>query len=173
MKRSSQILTTLLASAFLVNSVFGQITQKTRDPHRIGGGVNYWVALEDLGDDTDDSGFSYLVSYQYWSGLWAIELTGELLPDRFGENAWAPEAYIIFGEGIYLAAGVGIINSDGDWASKPFYAFRGGFNFEVFGNFYLDISANYRFNDTADLKDSNTTIDTDTVFLGASLRFAF
>lgn len=29
---------------------------------RIGGGVNYWVALEDLDEGFDDNGLSYLVS---------------------------------------------------------------------------------------------------------------
>ncbi|MEM0966131.1 MAG: hypothetical protein AAGJ81_08300 [Verrucomicrobiota bacterium] len=162
-------LLTILSTFFFVS---GLVSAKETQS-RFGGGVNYWVTLDDLSDDVDDTGFSYLVSYQYWDGLWALELAAELLPDRFGQNAWAPEAFILFGEGFYLGAGIGIVNADGDWESSPFYALRAGFDFILIGNFYLDISANYRFNDTADLQDDDTKIDTDTVFLGASLRYAF
>jgi len=164
----------LFLAATLTASAQAVISKTDNTSHRIGGGVNYWVSLKDIDvDDVDDSGFSYLISYQYWSGLWGVELAGELLPDRFGEDAFAPEAYILFGEGFYLAAGIGIVNAGGDFESKPFYAFKAGFDFALFGNLYLDISANYRFNDTADLKDSDTKIDTDTVFLGAALRLGF
>lgn len=142
--------------------------------HRIGGGVNYWVSLKDIDvDNVDDNGFSYLVSYQYRPGLIGLELAGEYFPDRFGEDAWAPEAYVIVGEGLYGAAGIGIINTDGSFEDEPFFAFRVGFDVELLANLRLDLAANYRFNDTADLKDENTKIDTDTVFLGAQLRLAF
>ena len=56
--------------------------------HRLGGGVNYWVALEDLDeDDVDEDGFSYLISYQYMMDWIGVELDVELLPDRFGDMA--------------------------------------------------------------------------------------
>ncbi|MGE9291241.1 MAG: hypothetical protein ACQKBT_09640 [Puniceicoccales bacterium] len=176
MKRilSSSVLFLLgsLAGTSLLNAQ-ATITQN-KGNHRIGVGANYWVSLSDIDvDDVDDNGFSYLVTYQYWKNLVGVELNVEFLPDRFGESAWAPEAYILFGEGIYVAAGIGWINEDGDWQDKPFYALRMGFDFELFAGFYLDLSANYRFNDTADLKDSDTEIDTDTIFLGASLRYGF
>jgi len=142
--------------------------------HRLGVGANYWVSLSDIDvDDVDDSGFSYLITYQYWKNLFGLELNVEFLPDRFGESAIAPEAYLLFGEGLYAAVGIGWVNQDGDFEDKPFYALRLGFDFKLFGNFYLDIAGNYRFNDTADLKDSDTKIDTDTVFLGAALRYGF
>jgi hypothetical protein len=59
--------------------------------HRIGGGANYWVAIDDIdNDDVDDDGFSYLASYQYWMDFLGVELDMEILPDRFGETAYAP-----------------------------------------------------------------------------------
>ena len=62
--------------------------------HRIGGGANYWVAIDDIdNDDVDDDGFSYLASYQYWMDFLGVELDMEILPDRFGETAYAPEVY--------------------------------------------------------------------------------
>ncbi|MDO5675767.1 MAG: outer membrane beta-barrel protein [bacterium] len=140
--------------------------------HRLGGGVNYWVMLDDLDDDFDDKGLSYLVSYQYWAGLIGVELDVELLPDRLDETAIAPQAYLLIGKGIYAGAGIGIINSDGDFADKPFFALKAGVNLELLPSTYVDISANYRFSDKEDLDDKNKNIDTDTVFLGAAFRFA-
>lgn len=140
--------------------------------HRLGGGANYWVALDDLDeDDIDDNGFSYLVSYQYMMEWMGLELDVELLPDRFDETAVAPAAYFLLGKTLYAAAGIGIVNSDGDFADEPFFALRAGVNMEVLPNMYLDVSANYRFNDEAELDDDDRDIDTDTVFLGAALRF--
>ena len=142
--------------------------------HRLGGGVNYWVMLDDLDDlddDFDDNGLSYLVSYQYWAGLIGMELDVELLPDRLDETAIAPQAYLLVGKGIYAGAGIGIINSDGDFADKPFFALKAGVNLELLPSTYVDISANYRFSDKEDLDDKNKNIDTDTVFLGAAFRF--
>ena len=175
MKIRTSLLSLLMICAVSASTALGQATiTQNKGEHRFGVGANYWVSLSDIDvSDVDDSGFSYLVSYQYWKNLFGLELNVEFLPDRFGESAWAPEAYVLFGEGLYAAAGIGWVNQDGDFEDKPFYAFRLGFDFKVFGNFYLDIAANYRFNDTADLKDSDTEIDTDTVFLGAALRYGF
>ena len=141
--------------------------------HRIGGGVNYWVALEDLDeDDVDEDGFSYLFSYQYMMDWIGIELDVELLPDRFGEDAVAPAAWFLLGETLDAGAGIGIANYDGDFADEPFFALRAGLNLEVLPSLYADLSVNYRFNDEADLEDDDRNIDTDTLFLGAAVRFS-
>lgn len=141
--------------------------------HRIGGGANYWVAVEDIdSQDADDDGFSYLASYQYVMDFVAIELDVEFLPDRFGETALAPEAYFLLGKAIYAGAGLGIVHADGGFADEPFFALRGGLNLEILPEIYLDVSANYRFNDSADLDGDESDIDTDTVFLGAAVRFS-
>ncbi len=150
------------------------VTKQNNSSSSIGVGVNYWVSLNDIDvDDIDDNGFSYLLSYQYRPGFFGFELVGEYFPDRFGDNAWAPEAYVVVGEGLYGAAGIGIVNSGGSFADEPFYALKVGFDVKVIANLNLDISANYRFNDTAELDDDDTKIDSDTVFLGATLRLAF
>ena len=141
--------------------------------HRIGGGANYWVAVDDIHTDkVDDSGFSYLVSYQYRADLLGLEMDAEFLPDRFGNDAWAPEAYLLLGRTIYAGAGIGIINTDSNFADEPFYAVKVGLDLEVLPRIFLDISGNYRFNDKTDLENSDTNIDTDTVFLGAAVRLA-
>ena len=138
--------------------------------NRLGVGANYWVALDDIDSDVDDTGFSWLLSYQHRAGIVTFELDGELLPDRFGETAIAPEAYLLIGGVIYAGAGIGIIYSDSSFADEPFFALRAGLDLELLPGLHLDVSGNYRFNDSADLKDSQRDIDTDTVFLGATVR---
>lgn len=143
--------------------------------HRIGGGANYWVTVNDIEFDSekfDNNGVAYLASYQYWPSLFGLELDLEFLPDRFGETAFAPEAYILLGRSIYCGAGIGIVNSDGDFAQQPFFALRAGLNLELLPGLYADIYGNYRFNDSVELKGEETDIDTDTIFLGMALRIA-
>ena len=141
--------------------------------HRIGGGVNYWVALDDLDEDFDEEGLSYLATYQYRPTLIGFQADVEFLPDLFGEDAIAPAAYLLVGSAIYAAAGAGILNVDGDWADEPFFALKAGLDLELLPSIYLDISASYRFNYGIDLDDAVDEIDTDTVFLGAGLRLGF
>lgn len=145
------------------------------DAHRIGGGANYWVTLEDIEVDRkeiDNDGVAYLASYQYWPGLLGLELDLEFLPDRFGESALAPQAYLLLGRSVYCGLGVGVVYSDEEFSKKPFFALRGGLNIELLPSVYADIHANYRFNDSAEFEGEDTDIDTDTVFLGAALRIA-
>lgn len=139
---------------------------------RLGLGANYWTAIDDIDvDNVDEEGFSYFVSYQYRPGLLGLELDVEMLPDRFGEDAYAPAAYVILGGAIYAAAGIGIVNQDSEWADDPFYALRAGLDLELLPSIYLDLSASYRFDSETKIKDAVDEIDTDTLFLGAALRF--
>ena len=140
--------------------------------HRIGAGANYWVTVEDMEADVDENGFAYLATYQYRPGLLGLGIDVEMLPDFLGEDAYAPQAYLILGKTIYAAAGVGILNVDGDWADDPFYSLRAGLDLNLLSNLYLDLYGNYRFEETSDLGGEDTEIDADTVFLGAALRLA-
>jgi hypothetical protein len=139
---------------------------------RIGAGANYWVTVDNLDKNVDDNGFSYLATYQNRGELLGLELDAEFFPDRFGQDAWAPEAYFLIGKAIYAGAGIGIMNTDGDFADDPFYALKAGLDLEVLPSIHLDISANYRFNDKAEFDNGDTNIDTDTIFLGAAVRLA-
>jgi len=91
--------------------------------------AQYWVAVDDLDEEgvDDDDGFSYLVSYQHWWDFLGIEVDMELLPDRFGETAYAPEAYILVGSTIYAGAGMGSSGTDGDFADDPVLCLQGRF----------------------------------------------
>jgi hypothetical protein len=148
--------------------------EATAGEYRLGGGVNYWVAIDDIDhEDVDENGMGFFASYQYWESLLGIELDLEFLPDRFGDSAVSPQAFMLIGRGIYAGLGIGAVYSDGDFADKAFYALRAGFNFELLPGIYTDIYGIYRFNDTAELDNINEDIDTDTVFLGAAVRFSF
>jgi len=142
--------------------------------HRIGGGVNYWVALDDIHvDDIEKDGLSYLASYQYRATLLGLQVDVEFLPDLFGENAIAPAAYLLVGEAIYGAAGIGIVHVEDGWAHDPFFALKAGLDLEVLPSIYLDISGSYRFNSQIDLGDAVGEIDFDNVYLGAAVRVGF
>ncbi|MFT5697609.1 MAG: hypothetical protein ACI8ZB_000457 [Desulforhopalus sp.] len=143
--------------------------------HRIGGGANYWVAIDDIevGDNKlDDDGLSFFGSYQYWPGLFGLEVDVEFQPDRFDESAISPQAYLLVGKGIYGGIGIGTTYTDGDFVDEPFFALKAGFNIELLPGIYGDIYGTYRFNDTADFDNEDTDIDTDTVFLGLAVRIA-
>ena len=142
--------------------------------NRLGGGANYWVTIDDIDyNNVDENGMGFFASYQYWESLLGFELDLEFLPDRFGDSALAPQAFMLIGRGIYAGFGIGAVYSDGDFADKAFYALRAGFNFELLPGIYTDIYGIYRFNDTAELDNIKEDIDTDTVFLGAAVRFSF
>lgn len=164
---------TVIWLTLITLSLFGGTVQA--EDHRLGGGINYWTTVDniDLDKDYDENGISYLVSYQYWPALLGLELDVEFLPDRFGESAVAPAAYLLAGKALYAAAGVGLTYSDGNFAKEPFFALRAGLNLEILPGIIADIYANYRFNDSTELEGEETDIDTDTVFLGAALRFAY
>lgn len=153
---------------------FATVVRAGDTDSRLGVGANYWVTIDNLdANNVDDHGFSFLGTYQYWPSLLGLELDFEVLPDRFGEDAYAPEAYVLVGGMLYVAGGVGIIYQNSEWAQDPFYAIRAGLNLELLPSFFLDINANYRFNDTTQFKDNSTDIDTDTVFIGAAARIGF
>lgn len=152
----------------------GAQTASAKAANRLGVGANYWVTVDSIKvDDVDDNGFSYFLSYQRRSALLGFQVDLEMLPDRFGEDAYAPQAYLVLGNVLYAAAGVGIVHQDSDWADDPFYSFKVGLDIELIPSLFLDIAANYRFEKKTQLKDRDTNIDTDTVFLGAALRLGF
>ncbi len=145
--------------------------------NRVGAGFNYWQFVSTPGEDGDQSGLSFSVSYQRRGELLGVELAAELFPYRLDGDAWAPQAYFLVGSdtyaGIYAGIGVGIMSVDGKWADAPFIALRTGLNFEILTNIFLDISASYRFSKKERLEDKGIDIDADTVSLGAAVRFGF
>ena len=140
---------------------------------RLGLGANYWVAIEDINDQGfDNNGLSGLVTFQYVpTSFFKLELDVELRPDGFlgsTQSVWLPQTYLLLGNFIYAGAGVGMYYTDGGFQNDPFFAFRGGIDIPI-GQFHVDINANYRFEGSLDSSD----ISSDTIFLGAAVRYGF
>ena len=156
----------------------GFVTDATAEgAHRLGGGAHYWVTLDDIDvDDVDEDGFSWVASYQYKPGLVGLGFDVEWKEKGFAgaaDEVFEPQAYVIVGQGLYAAAGVGGYYSDGDFADDPFYLFRAGFDFEILPSIRLDLHAIYRFENWDSVKADETDIDSDTVTLGAAIRIGF
>ena len=115
----------------------------------------------------------YLVSYQYQPTLFGLELAVDILPDRVGENTYSPHAMVFVGRGFFVAGGIGLAYADSSFADQPFYLVKGGVNWELLPNLYVELSAQYRFREWADLEDEEKDFDTDTVFLGGAVRLGF
>jgi hypothetical protein len=141
--------------------------------NRVGAGFSYWQFVSTPGEDGDESGLSFNASYQRRGDLLGVELGAELFPYRLDGDAWAPQAYLLVGSGIYAGLGVGIMNVDGKWADTPFIALRSGWNFEIRSNTFLDISASYRFSEKERYEEEGIDIDADTFSLGAAVQFGF
>jgi len=145
---------------------------------RLGLGANYWKAIDDIDDDDfDEDGLSWIVSIQFGLTEWSkLEIAVERFDEGFGgstEDVYAPQAFLILGKGLYAGVGIGGYYSDDEWADDPFYAFRAGFVFELLPSLFLDINANYRFENWDDIDEGGTKIDSDTITLGAAVRIGF
>lgn len=143
---------------------------------RLGVGANYWVAFDDIDlDDYDEDGVSLYVSAQFpLAEVSSLELQLERFEKGFGgsdEDVYSPQAFILLGTQLYAAVGVGVYFSDGEFADQPYYAFRAGLNLELLPGLYVDLNANYRFEDWDGLNDEN--INEDTIMLGAAARIGF
>ena len=161
-----------LLPAPTVQAVQGDLSGEGRGMHRIGFGVNYWKTIDDIDQDFDSHGFSYITSYQYgFVPFFKFDAGLEILPDMAGTSntVLAPELFLTIGTMVYAGAGIGVYYNDGDWGNAPFYMLRAGVDIPILPRIFLDINANYRFNDWGSL--SGNDIDTDTMRLGAAVRF--
>ncbi len=143
--------------------------------HRIGAGAHYWKTVDNLDDDFDEDGLSWVATYQYRPGMLGLGIDVGWKEKGFAGSAkdvYEPQAYLILGTGLYGAAGIGGYYSDGDFADDPFYFFRAGFDIELLPSIHLDIHAMYRFEKWGNLSESGTDIDSDTITLGAAVRIA-
>lgn len=143
--------------------------------HRFGVGAHYWTALDDIDvDDVKEDGFAYLVTYQLRpASLIKFGLDVEMLPEEFGgaeENVYAPQAYVILGNTIYAGLGIGTYFTDGEFADDPFFNLRAGLDLHLLPFIYLDINANYRFEEWDSIKNLDDDISSDTITLGAAVR---
>lgn len=166
-------LTTL--ALFLSLSLLAATSATAEIKHRFGVGAHYWTAIDDIDvDDIKEDGFAYLVSYQLRpASLIKFGLDVEILPEEFGgadENVFAPQAYVILGSAIYAGLGIGTYYTDGDFADDPFFNIRAGLDLNILPFLYLDINANYRFEEWDSIKTLDEDVSSDTITLGAAVR---
>lgn len=146
--------------------------------HRIGAGANYWKSLnaidsKELSGHIDETGLSWLASYQYVpEGIVRLEVDLEYYPN-LGEDRkafWSPEIFVLVGGTLYAGVGVGDYYNGDIFSDKPFFMLRAGVDFAILPFLFLDINANYRFNDWNTLEKDD--VDTNTIRLGAAVRLA-
>ncbi|OGV68086.1 MAG: hypothetical protein A2283_18785 [Lentisphaerae bacterium RIFOXYA12_FULL_48_11] len=146
--------------------------------HRLGIAANYWKALDDVDiSEIDENGVSWLASYQYIPGpALSFEADLEIFKKGFAgstENVYAPQGYILLGSGLYAGIGMGIYYLDGEFVDRPFFAAKVGIELELIPHIFLDINANYRFDEWKNITELAKDVKTDTIMLGAALRLAF
>lgn len=146
-----------------------------RGMHRIGLGANYWKTIDNIDlSNVNSDGFSYIISYQY-APVWFVKIGTNLeyFPSLGTESQpfLAPELVVTVGGLVYGGAGIGIYYHDSDWGSAPFYMLRAGLDIPIAPRFFVDLNVNYRFNDW-DTLDLSEDLATDTLQLGAAIRFA-
>jgi len=145
--------------------------------NQFGVGAHYWTTLKNIDfKDVDKNGFSYMLMYQYHYGWLGVEADVEWFQKGFGgasQDVYQPQAYLILGQVLYAAAGIGGYYTDGKLAANPFYAFRAGLDIPILPVLHLDVNANYRFENWDDLSTEGKEISVDTVTLGAAVRLAF
>ena len=144
---------------------------------QLGVGAHYWTTLKNLdAQAVDKDGFSYLLMYQVHYGWIGAEAGVEWFPKGFGgadQAVYQPQAHLILGKVIYVAAGIGGYITDGKLSDQPFYALRAGLDIPLLPILHLDLNCNYRFEDWSDLSSEGKKIASDTLTLGAAARLVF
>ncbi|MFZ1946945.1 MAG: hypothetical protein WAW06_05315 [bacterium] len=162
----------LIVTALAVVAAFAASAQGGT---RLGVGAHYWKALEDIElDEVDESGVSWLASVQLGSSaLVKAQIDVEMFPKGFVGSSdifYAPQAFVIVGRGVYGGLGIGVYYDGEEFADDPFYLLRAGLDVELTPKVYLDLNANYRFEQWKNLGDVVEDIDTDVITLGAAVR---
>ncbi len=141
--------------------------------HRLGAGANYWKTLNDIDvKNIDENGLSWLASYQYVpDGIFKLEIDLEYYPSLGAEGKayWSPEAFLLVGGTLYAGVGIGDYFNGDIFSDKPFFMLRAGIDFAILPFLFLDVNANYRFNNWDNVADD---VDTNTIRLGAAVRIA-
>jgi hypothetical protein len=165
----------MLVSAGLLVLAMSAFAENKNESSRLGVGAHYWLAVKNIDvDNVDEHGLSWTASYQYWPTLVGGEVALEWFQSGYAgadKDVFEPEAFLLVGDWIYAAAGIGAYRTDNDWGDKPFYMLRAGLNLNVLPHIYLDVNGTYRFEDWSGLSASD--IDSDTITLGAAARLAF
>lgn len=165
----------LAIALFAVIAAFAPVAARAGG-FEIGVGANYWYSVKDAVDDSfDRDGLGWMITSKIMFDYWGIGLEYEKSPDNFvslEEPVYYPAVYLILGNRLYAAAGIGTYYYDGDFIDDTWYSFRVG----IEGPFLLpcltiDINANYRIEKWSEMNKRD--FDSDNIILGAALRLTF
>lgn len=162
--------------AILMMSALAGGTATQAAEHRLGLGLHYWSAVDDLVEDlpgVEDEGVSWLGSYVFdVEGPLKFGVDLEYFPDGFGgssDSAWAPQVLALLGGKLYGGVGIGVTLSssfDGN-ASDPYFLARLGLDFPIFPRLTLDLNLNYQ----ADAFNELDELETSALTTGVILRY--
>lgn len=141
----------------------------------LGLGAHYFQTVDSLDKPFEEDGLAPVVSLKMeMASLLHLQLDGVLYPDGYAgseKDVLSPQAFLLLGSGLYAGLGVGTLYADGEFSDSPFFIVRAGVDIALFPALHLDINANYEFSDWDGINDLDENVDTDTVTLGAALRF--
>lgn len=148
------------------------------EANRLGAGTHFFRTLDDLDGPYEESGLTFLVSYQrFLDEFLRVEGALEVFGDGFAgarEEVLAPEAFVLYGTSWYGGVGAGwLVSADGDTADSPFFIVRGGYEFELADSVFLDLDARYQLGQWGGINEIEDDEDSDTVLVGATVRFGF
>ena len=158
----------LLVSLAMVWGLLGPAGLEAAE-HRLGLGLHYWSAVDDLVEDlpgVEDSGVSWLASYIFEvEGPLKFGIDLEYFGDGFGgstSSAFAPQVFVLIGSKFYGGVGIGITTSSSfsGNTSDPYFLARVGIDFSIFPRLTLDLNLNYQadaFNQLDNFKTSALT----------------
>lgn len=141
----------------------------------LGLGARYFQTVDSLDKPFEESGLAPLISLKMeLASLLHVQVDGVLYPDGYAgsdKDVLSPQAFLLLGSGLYAGLGVGTLYADGEFSDTPFFIARAGLDIALFPALHLDVNANYEFSDWDGINELDENVDTDTVTLGAALRF--
>lgn len=157
--------------------------------HTFGVGLHYFYTLDDisseledaLGDAFHEDGLAINFSYRYkFNQHFGVIAEVQTYPDGYldAESSISPRILAVLGQTFYVGAGIGWHNvdwedatedfHDSDEWSDTFYMLRAGIEFPLLTeHLFLDINANYEFNEWNDVEE----FDSDIITFGAAVKF--
>lgn len=141
----------------------------------LGLGARYFQTVDSLDKPFEESGMAPLISLKMeLAPLLHVQVDGVLYPDGYAgsdKDVLSPQAFLLLGSGLYAGLGAGTLYADGEFSDSPFFIARAGIDIALFPALHLDVNANYEFSEWDGINELDENVDTDTVTLGAALRF--
>ncbi len=88
------------------------------------------------------------------------------------ESVLLPQMFVAVGDDLYAGLGTQYLIEDGILIDDPQFSLRAGVDLEILPYIFLDISADYRFDDWRELKEEDAFSKEDVVW-GGALRIQF